>query len=119
MRLMAALCSAITLVAITCPALAQNPDRVAPPAEFDRPFEGRLIKLRLDTVAEVRTACRTPLAMGLGCAPYIHPSLCVVVLASDEVIKAAGYSTEIVLRHEIAHCNGWPKDHPNSRLWVR
>jgi hypothetical protein len=40
-------------------------------------------------------------------------------MASDEVIEAAGYTSEVVLRHETGHCNGWPKDHAGSRMWVR
>ena len=56
--------------------------------------------------------------MALGCANYVSSSICAVTMASDEVIEAAGYTAEIVLRHEVAHCNGWPKDHAGSRLWV-
>jgi hypothetical protein len=34
-----------------------------------------------------------------------------IVLATDEIIKAAGWTSEIVRRHEFGHCNGWPADH--------
>ena len=110
------------IVAITSPALAQKQaDRVVPPAAFDRPFEGRLITIRAKNLEELREACRWPAlpALALGCANYVSSSICAVTMASDEVIEAAGYTAEIVLRHEVAHCNGWPKDHAGSRLWVR
>jgi len=28
----------------------------------------------------------------------------------DDVIIAAGLTLEIVMRHELGHCNGWPPD---------
>jgi hypothetical protein len=31
-----------------------------------------------------------------------------------EIVRAAGYIPAIVLRHEIGHCNGWPKEHPGA-----
>ena len=27
----------------------------------------------------------------------------------------SGYTSEIVVRHEIGHCNGWPPDHPQGK----
>jgi hypothetical protein len=41
--------------------------------------------------------------------------ICWIVLSSDDVIKAAGWTPEVVLRHERGHCNGWPKDHAGAR----
>ena len=35
-----------------------------------------------------------------------------MILLADEVVASLGFTTpEFVLRHEIAHCNGWPADH--------
>ena len=36
---------------------------------------------------------------------------------TDKVLKAAGSSYAIVLRHELGHCNGWSGDHKKAR-WV-
>jgi hypothetical protein len=116
MGLMAAISSAIAIVAMTCPALAQ---RVLPPVEYDHPYSGRLVKFRKNTIEDVRASCKTPLAMGLGCAWLVSEGFCVIIMASDDVIEAAGHDPDVVLRHETAHCNGWPKEHPGTRMWVR
>src|SRR5215510_2543726 len=31
------------------------------------------------------------------------------------VMKARGWTTALLLRHETGHCNGWPSDHPGQR----
>jgi hypothetical protein len=49
----------------------------------------------------------------LGCA-HLAAQECKIVLAADSVIIAAGHPPELVKRHEIAHCNGWPADHPGA-----
>ena len=116
MGLMPAICSGIAIMAMTWPVLAQ---RVLPPAEYDHPYKGQVMKLRKSTIEDVRTSCKLPLTMGLGCAWLLTGSTCIIIKATDEVIEAAGYDPEVVLRHETAHCNGWPKDHAGSRMWVR
>jgi hypothetical protein len=112
----------LVFLVVTYPALAEN-NRVnylvLPPTEYDYPFKGTLVTLKKDTRAEVNESCRTPLAMGLGCTQFKSPSYCVIVVASDEVIEAAGYTPEVVVRHEVGHCNGWKKDHMGARMWVR
>jgi hypothetical protein len=36
---------------------------------------------------------------------------CRVVIAPEPDAKRVGLTRDILLRHEIAHCNGWPGDH--------
>ena len=57
----------------------------------------------------------------VGCAKHAKDlSWCKVYVVSDAFInkhtaeqrKLFGYSYENFLRHELAHCNGWPGDHP-------
>jgi hypothetical protein len=36
-------------------------------------------------------------------------------MLGDELIKAAEWTAEIVRRHEIGHCNGFPSDHRGAR----
>jgi hypothetical protein len=115
MRPTAAICSAIAMMAMTCPALAQL---VLPPEEYDHPYEGQMWISWKDSAEEVRAACKTPLAMGLGCA-YRIPEGCVIVIARTPVLEAAGVTVTVVMRHETAHCNGWPKEHPGARMYVR
>jgi hypothetical protein len=43
---------------------------------------------------------------------------CAIVMAPDDVITKAGFPPALVLRHEIAHCNGWPADHRGARTFV-
>jgi hypothetical protein len=33
------------------------------------------------------------------------------VVAPEADMKVVGLTMDITLRHEIAHCNGWPGDH--------
>jgi hypothetical protein len=35
------------------------------------------------------------------------PDSCTIVMVSDADIKAHGLTSDIALRHEIAHCNGY------------
>ena len=66
-----------------------------------------------------RTKCgavpQCPLPQGGGLRLLLLESLlpggCVVVLAPEEDMKRVGVWMDIIRRHEIAHCNGWPGDH--------
>jgi hypothetical protein len=51
----------------------------------------------------------------LGCA-YVAENECWIILAPDDVIKAQGYTTAMVKRHEEGHCNSWPRDHRGARV---
>jgi hypothetical protein len=53
----------------------------------------------------------------LGC--FIrHVASCFIILAPDADIVAAGFATEDIKRHEIAHCNGWPSDHRGALPYI-
>src|SRR5262245_25407272 len=87
---------------------------VLPPLEFDRPYAGTLTVVRTDVMP---SACPKPDPGKpiLGCAVPNGRDWCVVHIALDSTLAAAGISFEIVLRHETGHCNGWPNDHPGAR----
>jgi hypothetical protein len=114
----------IALVAVTYPAQAQQPIAqhavikplaVLPPVEYDRPYTGTLVTTRTQDQAQTRYLCQPiPFPLALGCA-YRFPTGCWVIISPDNVIAAAGLSFDIVTRHEIAHCNGWPPDHRGAR----
>jgi hypothetical protein len=36
----------------------------------------------------------------------------------EKTIEAGGWTKELLLRHETAHCNGWPGDHPGKRMCI-
>jgi hypothetical protein len=108
------------------PAVKPRPAWILPPAEYDHPYTaGRLFVTMVDSQADVRDKCESTrqLDVALGCSGKTHlksdPSVkgCHIVIANKEVIEAAGYVYDLVLRHEIGHCNGWPGDHPNAQPW--
>ncbi len=103
--------------------IAKKDRRVVPPVEFDRPYSGWLKVERVKTEEDVVRVCpKTWFPIKLGCSyqygargkeGYDH---CKIIVVADEVIKKAGYTPELVYRHEIGHCNGWPADHNGARI---
>jgi hypothetical protein len=90
--------------------------QIIPPAQYDKPYTGRLT---VDTVptqralAEVCPAAAARTANMIGCAIRTHDgSHCRVTLVEDSVIIALGSTRARIMRHELGHCNGWPADHP-------
>jgi hypothetical protein len=79
---------------------------VLPPVEYDHPCKGGpLITTRPKDQAELRTLCKpSPLAVVLGCTGKF-PTGCLIVIADDDTIRRAGWTTEIVIRHEVGHCS--------------
>jgi hypothetical protein len=85
---------------------------ILPPAEFDRPFKGPVTIIRAATKEGVGKICNLPPT--LGCT-LEKGDRCTIVIADDDIIAATGFTTDIVRRHEVGHCNGWDKAHPNGR----
>jgi hypothetical protein len=92
-----------------------------PPAEYDHLYTGNLTIERVADPAAVQAQCPN-LKEPVGCAKHAKDfSWCKVYVVSDAFInkypaerrKLFGYSYENFLRHELAHCNGWPGDHPH------
>jgi hypothetical protein len=95
-----------------------KPFAFMPPRQYDdRDYEGTLTIKRADK-SQMDQWCPTPSAgmVSLGCVPYRSPSECRVVIAADDLLAAAKYSFAIVLKHELAHCLGWPSSHPGARV---
>ena len=91
-----------------------RPPRYLPPEEYDYPYKGILVTTVAKNQNEVRKLCPwTPFA-ALGCA-FRYAGGCLIVLANEDTIRAAGEDPDVVRRHEIGHCNGWPAGHPNAR----
>lgn len=89
--------------------------RLVPPKQYDHLFRGpgELIITQATSRDEVREKCVGavwPKAGAFGCS--MNKSWgCHVVLAPEADMKVVGLTTDITLRHEVAHCNGWPGDH--------
>ena len=80
-----------------------------PPAKYNHPYHGPVDE-RVMPVAEVRTLCTSVGASGrfVACA-WVSYGVCHIVLPNDEPAPVSTYR-----RHEIAHCNGWPENHPHG-----
>jgi len=89
-----------------------------PPPEHDRPYTGVLTVIR-GTQDELRAQCPIfrPYNWALGCSPVRmnRSTHCIVYIADDATLKAAGWRYDLVLRHELGHCNGWR--HEAYGLW--
>jgi hypothetical protein len=100
------------------PGAQQKVYAVLPPAEYDKPFGGKLTEIRVGP-GIMRAMCpKTQYDPTLACAYTTSDrSECVVIMVSDELIRARGWTPEIVRRHEVGHCNGFPADHRGARPW--
>jgi hypothetical protein len=89
-----------------------------PPPEYDIPYSGRLTITRLASQDEVRAACpaaKWPANVALACNLRWGTTRCDVYIVADNVLNGYGIDYDSTLRHELAHCNGWPGDHPGAR----
>jgi hypothetical protein len=91
-------------------ALGQLFPTLIPPAEYDHAFVGVVMVRRLDKEALAKR-CVVPNA--LGCAHHNGPT-CEVTIGNDELLvwNDIRVPWQAIYRHEIAHCNGWPWNHP-------
>jgi hypothetical protein len=83
--------------------------KLAPPARYNHPYDGPVVE-RVMPVAEVRTLCTSQGASprAVACS-WVSDGTCYIVLPSDEQAPVSTYR-----RHETAHCNGWPAQHPHG-----
>jgi hypothetical protein len=90
-----------------------------PPPEFDKPFTGKVTIWQVNSVDDIQTKYCMAANTRAGCS--VHPikqpaaPYCLIWILNDAGLKRIGVAKSLVLRHELAHCNGWPKDHPNGR----
>ena len=86
------------------------------PAEYEKPYTGKLQEIRVPPET-MRAICpKTPLPLTLACAyPTRDRSECVLIMLSDELIKSYGWDPIVIRMHEESHCGGRPGDHPGIR----
>jgi hypothetical protein len=90
---------------------------ILPPVQYDRYYEGDLTIMMVKDVDDLRAACglnRQAYPNVLACSIQ-RPRACLIILVDDEVMRKRGWTTGLLLRHEMGHCNGWPGDHPGER----
>ena len=73
-----------------------------PPLRFDHPFAGKVIIEQVDLAGQWQH-----------CQPYGGWACAFVIYGVCHIYVIAEHSGDRdLMRHEIAHCNGWPADHP-------
>src|SRR5262245_13351965 len=92
----------LALALMTTTALAQ----IVPPPQYDRPYHGQLTVERVGSIAELFRLCPNGVKQPIGCA-FPNGNSCRIYLVPDSVIRAANSTLARIMRHEIAHCNGW------------
>jgi len=106
---------------------------ILPPLEYDHPYKGKLTINVVRNAAEMEAACAGLPKIPGGRASCAEPSTsrlmawlrgkegrkvydsCVIHIRNDKDLRAMGWAPEIIRRHEIGHCNGWPGDHKGGR----
>src|SRR5215510_14585858 len=95
-------------------------EKQLPPLEYDHPYNGTIYLYQADNQTDMRVKCNRPdlppSVPLFGCswaANKDHP--CVIVVGDMATIQRWGWTRNIVIRHEIGHCNSWPADHPRAR----
>jgi hypothetical protein len=83
--------------------------KLEPPEQYNHPYNGQVVE-RVVPVAEARTLCMSMGAdlLGVACS-WQSNGTCNIILPNDEYAPVATFR-----RHEIAHCNGWPANHPRD-----
>lgn len=108
------LLAALAATALHAPAIAEvaMPPLVLPPAQFDRPYAGRLHVI-VRPIEEVRQMCGGPYIYA--CSSGDAAGRCVIILPSVDgrLVNEAGFHG--LHRHEVGHCNGWGANHPGAR----
>jgi hypothetical protein len=87
---------------------------ILPPVEYDHYYEGDLTIRVVPTLEELLARCNITNPITLACA-MVYEKNCVIYLLPDETMRKRGWTTGLLLRHEIGHWNGWPGDHPGER----
>jgi hypothetical protein len=111
----AVVCAAFLLAAV--PTCAQAQDRVLPPLEYDHPYPGNIQMIIGKNDAEMLKYCPNQPAFNyprVACT-YRTQDTCIIVMATEFMIRGHGFDPKIVIRHERGHCNGWPPNHEGAR----
>jgi hypothetical protein len=86
-----------------------------PPEQYNHPYDGPVVE-RVMSEADVKPLCTSMGASpsGVACS-WQSGGTCYIVLPNDYVLPNDQVApVSIFRRHEIAHCNGWPANHPRD-----
>ena len=131
MKTKLAIAAVLLIAGLTGALAAEKPsgDRLSgtlPPDKYDVPFTG-VLKIWITPLPVLEYFCRG--ASHLSCAFPGEKDCRILILQSiaenkrfdtlNEVDGKAAVNVKgnlaLTLRHELGHCNGWPKDHPDGR----
>ena len=98
--------------------------RLLPPLEYDRPYTGGLVVMKLESNEDVLLICPQVTKVPVkACAQHTLVKRkdgswthCTIYMPVDSVIISAGYKPDTIYRHELGHCNGWGDDHKGARV---
>jgi hypothetical protein len=88
--------------------------KIFPPPGFDHQYDGDLTIKIVDTLEELHRICQIDNPKLLACSKRNEWS-CIIVMVKDEIMRQRNWTTGLLLRHEIGHCNGWGADHAGER----
>ena len=78
-----------------------------PPPRYVHPYHGPVIE-RVLPLAAARHACARMGTIADACSWVLRGKCYIVIPRNGPVRYLKAYH-----RHELAHCNGWPADHPD------
>ena len=95
---------------------APTEHKILPPPEYDYVYEGDLTIVMVKTIEELRILCNVNNPGTLACSIRAYDTKsCVIIMVEDEVMRRHGWTTGLLLRHEMGHCNGWTQAHEGQR----
>jgi hypothetical protein len=97
------------------PKIVRTPVRGAlyPPPQYDKPYEGELEIMYFSDAEYIERICNVgPKVYGCASPPRPDRKTCKLFVSSEALAKRQGRDFALMLRHELAHCNGWK--HPES-----
>ena len=90
----------------------------APPDMFDHPYSGDLYVIDNLSPTDLFAKCQGRDYVINGCA-YAHDGWCLVYILRETDLFVYGSTTiNLVMRHEIGHCNGWNNEHTGARSFI-
>ena len=119
---------AVVVAILLCPVFAQQAYTVVPikpvtdgrpilpPPEFDYVYEGDLTIVMVKTVEELLILCNVQSPNTLACSIRAYDGKsCVIIMVDDDLMRRRGWTSGLLLRHEMGHCNGWTQAHEGQR----
>jgi len=88
---------------------------ILPPETYDRPYKGNISVSIANSVEELQKRCDLTTPKMIACAWVDFKGTCTIVRRDDQHLAAMAMPIAWVLKHEMAHCNGWGKDHAGMR----